>query len=121
AEFAIMVGFQARPMEMSSPARVASPLWQATHLSEVWKAGTRDLTVDWALQADNVNNAAAMAARKKKQNCFGMVSPPIAQASIKPVPHQIEEELGRSGSIVVHGKPQTDIGPDVLAPAESNL
>src|SRR5512139_3476390 len=116
-----MVGFHASPMEMSSPARVASPLWQATHLSEAWKEGTRDLTVDWALQADTVSAATAMVTSRKKKNCFGMVSPPIAQTSIKPVPHQIEEELRRSGSVVVYGKPQAYTCPYVLTPAERDL
>jgi hypothetical protein len=100
---------------------VDSPLWQTTHLSEVWKFGTRDLPAGSTVKTDAVKNAAARTPNQRIRVYFCIALPPIAQSAVKSIPHQIEKHLRGSGTEIIYGKSHTYVCPQVLTAVESYL
>ena len=80
-----------KPMEISSPALVLRPLWQATQRSEVRNCGACDPCPEFDLRHEPSGNGAGVASSARPNRRYS--SPAFPQFSVCPVPQHIEGHL----------------------------
>src|SRR5262245_10493763 len=103
AEFAIIVGRHANPIETSSPAAVVMVLWQAKQRFDNWNSsfGVRSTAATGHPTIGEVsnNNVATPVARNQKLIVFrigAFLLPALLQAAVKEIPEQIKDNLSAS-------------------------
>src|SRR5262249_52189286 len=111
-------------MEMSSPAEVESPLWQAKHRSEGWNKSIlavlgSDSAALSAFGKDSSDTAAIRKMYRRRRRLI--LLPTFQQAAVEPIPEHIEHELRRSSRSVVHRSTNSKICADMVAPIQRHL
>src|ERR1051326_341128 len=119
----MMLARHAKPIEMSSPVGVESPLWQAEKRSRGWEKCALDFCTRSALRAIAGTRSRSVIGRlkactKRSIRILLRLFPALAQAAVKPVPEEVKHNLGAPFDGVVHGNSHPNAGQDMLPPAE---